>query len=141
MGLTIVYLVQYWIGAKMLEIDITKQAQAYLNDSEPFPLTGSVMQLGEDAAKVTWNNTLNSNDVYSYVTDDNIELISNYFDNMGIELRERERLDKEVLNAIMIQYIDLELKESDIYSDYSSDYDSDYIFVNGEKIYIQIDTY
>ena len=75
-------------------------------------LSGSRMELGDDAASITWSNSLNAAYVLGYVTDENREEVIDYFEQYGAwTVEEMNTWTNQELCALIVQEIASQCRE------------------------------
>ena len=93
----------------MMELNISK----LVNDPyfEASNHSGSAMELGQDAGKITWNNSLNS-ECNLIISDEIKEAVITHFEGFGAWDDVADWPTKE-LNALLIQFISGDIRELD----------------------------
>lgn len=92
-----------------MELEVTHM----VNDADMMPnLFGSRMELGDDAANITWDNAKEYGKTNPLVTRENLEQVYYYFKEFGSWTREEmNRWSLEEWNAILIQDIAASIRE------------------------------
>ena len=106
-----------------MEINITK----LFFDGNPKKYSASIMELGDDAAPMTWNNALNSE--YSFVTEDNKQFFIRHFEDFGAWDDIHEWPIKEI-NALFIQLVAGDIRELELFDTYEEYENSDQVAHN-----------
>ena len=91
-----------------MEIDITEFVK--LGDMKY--CSGSCMEFGDDAARITWKNTMDRSEDFAYVTEDNKQDFLDYFDDFGAwEMEEMNRWSLQETQALFLQMIAGDMRE------------------------------
>jgi len=145
----------------MLELNITRYFANGEND--PYYMSGSVCNLGSNAARITWENSLAASDGELLVTDESLQEVQDWLKSFGAwDDAEIEAYTTQELEAFVLQDAASEINE--MMSFYEQDYDDeeilsmqeiielitndeDYqdslsgnIFVSDDKLYISLDS-
>lgn len=95
-----------------MNIDITNFYKNFDYLQSTTPLYGSVSQLGNDAAVLTWNNALSLSATYNYVTSDNRIAIEQHFQEYGAwDTSELQSFTLPELNALLLQDVSASILE------------------------------
>jgi hypothetical protein len=145
----------------MLELNITRYFANGEND--PYYMSNSVSNLGANAARITWENSLAASDGELLVTDESLQEVQDWLKSFGAwDDAEIEAYTTQELEAFVLQDAASEINE--MMSFYEQDYDDeeilsmqeiielitndeDYqdslsgnIFVSDDKLYISLDS-
>ena len=92
-----------------MEIDITN----FVRESEPHEFSASVMELGKDAGKITWNNAKTEAALHPLIsTDDEIDAFRAWIKEFGAwDADEIAAWNSDECNALLIQFISGDLRE------------------------------
>ena len=126
----------------MIEININQQFKDSI-DGNPSAMNfcASVAEIGSSAGEITWSNAKNA--PYSYINDDNKEIVLNYF--LGFGCWEKEEIIED-LNALLVQEISHQIRDFEgcesNWDEYEKDSESGQVkgdlFRNGKDYYIFI---
>jgi hypothetical protein len=145
----------------MLELNITRYFANGEND--PYYMSGSVANLGSNAGKLTWNNSLAASDGELLTSNESLQNVRDWLKSFGAwDDAEIESYTAQELEAFVLQEAASDINE--IMSFYGQDYDQeeilsmqeiielitndeDYrdslsgnIFVSDDKVYIVLDS-
>lgn len=92
-----------------MEIDITN----FVRESEPYEFSASVMELGKDAGKITWNNAKAEAALHPLISnDDEIDAFRAWIKEFGAwDADEIAAWNSDECNALLIQFISGDLRE------------------------------
>lgn len=97
-----------------MELNITK----FFNNADHWHLCNSVAVLGNNAAKITWQNAQDSSNDFTFVTESNKSEFVDYFKQFGAWSREElENFSLVELNALLLQFISSDINDLDMFED------------------------
>jgi hypothetical protein len=113
----------------MLELNITR----YFEENDPYYMSGSVYNLGSDAAKFTWNNSLAASDGELLTSDEALQEVRDWLKSFGAWTdAEIFTYTTNELEALVLQEAASEINE--MMSFYEQDYDDEEILSTLEII-------
>ena len=113
----------------MLELNITK----YFEENDPYYMSGSVANLGSDAAKFTWNNCLEASDGELLNSEEDCQETRNWLRSFGAwSDDEINSWTQTELEALILQHSAREINK--IVDIYERDYDDEEILSTQEII-------
>jgi hypothetical protein len=115
----------------MLELNITRY---FANgDNDPYYMSGSVANLGSNAGKLTWNNSLAASDGELLTTEESLQAVREWLKSFGAwDDAEIESYTAQELEAFVLQ--DAASGINEMIAFYESDYDDDEILSTMEII-------
>lgn len=100
-----------------MEINVTSY---FLAEIEPSDFSGSVLEKGENAGKITFNNALEESESLMLLdTDEKIEAVKQHFISMGMEEEEINACSNVEINATFLQLISGDIREGSEYLEQS----------------------
>lgn len=121
-----------------MEINITKLVDHFNYLQAYSPLAGNVMELGNNAGKITWQNALDYIEENPLLDFHQIDDVRDYFAEFGAWTREElAAMTINEIQALTAQEIACRLRENDITlpDEITEDTEIDGIYRNGNDIY------